>query len=165
MSNETCADQEEGGGEQGVQTPLENYQNIGFLRTIGPDPLKITKLPIQHSMLGHHPPVSETPFKWCFAGGLLMAPHSGIWILPPLIYLKKKKKKKTSKLDPLWQNFLGPRMRKIKLTVCIRVDSALETRTNTSASTQNLSIHRSKLGVTSIPGLKHGKIKIDKKHC
>ena len=41
-----------------------------------------------------------------------------------------------------------------QLTVCMSVDSALDTSTNTSASRQNLSIQRSKLGVTSIPGLK-----------
>ena len=28
--------------------------------------------PSQHSMLGHHLPVSETPIKWRFAGGLMM---------------------------------------------------------------------------------------------
>lgn len=38
-------------------------------------------------------------------------------------------------------------------TVCIRVDSALATNTNTSASKQCLSIQSSKSGVTSIPGL------------
>ena len=32
---------------------MENYKNIGFLSNTGPDPLKITKLPIQHSLLGH----------------------------------------------------------------------------------------------------------------
>ena len=53
--------------------PLENYKNIGFLSKTGQDPLKITKLPIHHSMLGHHRPASETPFKWRFAGGPLMA--------------------------------------------------------------------------------------------
>ena len=26
-----------------------------------------------HSMLDHYRPASETPFKWCFAGGPLMA--------------------------------------------------------------------------------------------
>ena len=41
------------------------------------------------------------------------------------------------------------------LTVCMRVDSALATNTKTSASRQNLSIHRSKSGDTSTPGLKH----------
>ena len=60
----------------------------------------------------------------------------------------------------LWERETNVKHKR-KLTVCIRVDSALETRTNTSASTQNLSIHRSKLGVTSIPGLKHEKIKND----
>ena len=64
-----------GGGGQGVRTPppLEKYKNIGFLSNNGPDPLKITRLLMQHSMLGHHLPASETPFKWRFAGGPLMA--------------------------------------------------------------------------------------------
>ena len=59
----SCAYSEGGGGGQGVRTPLENYKNIGFLSNTGPGPLKITKLPIQHSMLA---------FKWRFAGGPLM---------------------------------------------------------------------------------------------
>ena len=29
----------------------------------------------QHLMLGHHRPASETPFKWRFAGGQIMARH------------------------------------------------------------------------------------------
>ena len=49
--------------------PLENYKNIRFR----PDPLRITKLPIQHSMLGLHRPASKTPFKWRFAGGSMIA--------------------------------------------------------------------------------------------
>ena len=62
-----------GGGGRGSGLPLENDKHIGFLSNTGPDPLKITKLPIQHLMLGHHRPASETPLKWCFAGGPLMA--------------------------------------------------------------------------------------------
>ena len=62
-SAKTCAEPERGG--QG--------ENIGFLRNTGPDPLKITKLPSQHSMLGHHRSASETPLKWRFAGRPLMA--------------------------------------------------------------------------------------------
>ena len=42
--------------------PLKNHKNIGFR-----DPWKITKLPSQRSMLGHHWHASETPFKWRFA--------------------------------------------------------------------------------------------------
>ena len=68
---EPFADPERFGGT-GVLTPLENYKNIGFLSNTYPDPLKITKLPIQHSMLGHHWPASETPFKWRLARGPLM---------------------------------------------------------------------------------------------
>ena len=52
---------------------------------IGPDPIKITKLPSQHLMLGHHRHASETPFKWRSAGGPMMARFSGILIFPPLI--------------------------------------------------------------------------------
>ena len=61
---------------QGCRTPpppLENYKKLGFLSNTGPDPLKITKLPSQHSMLGHHRLASETPFKWRLAGGPVMA--------------------------------------------------------------------------------------------
>ena len=42
--------------------PLKNHKNIGFLSNTGPAPWKITKLPSQHSMLGHHWPASEMPF-------------------------------------------------------------------------------------------------------
>ena len=71
-SKSTCTDPEGGGGAWGPD-PLENYKkNIGFLSNTGPHLLKITKLPSQHSMLGHNRPTSETPFKWRFAGGPLM---------------------------------------------------------------------------------------------
>ena len=66
-------------GGQGFRTPpppppLENYKNIGFLSIILVRiPWKITKLPSQHSMLGHHWPASETPLKWRFAGRPMMA--------------------------------------------------------------------------------------------
>ena len=71
--HEACADPEVGGGGQGARTPLENHKNIGFLSNTGLEPLKITKLPSQHSMLGHHRHASEMPFKYRFAGGPMMA--------------------------------------------------------------------------------------------
>ena len=43
----------------GPPPPLENYKNIRFLSNTGPDPLKITMLPILHSMLGHHRPAKR----------------------------------------------------------------------------------------------------------
>ena len=63
------------GGTGGRPPPpfAGKLQNIGFPSNTGPDRLKITKLPIQHSMLDHRRPVSEMPFEWHFAGGLLMA--------------------------------------------------------------------------------------------
>ena len=68
----SCADAE--AGDRGPDPPpLKNHKNIGFLRNTGLDPLKITKLPSHHSMFGHHRHASETPFKWCFAGGPMMA--------------------------------------------------------------------------------------------
>ena len=60
-----------GGG--GGPDSSEKSQNIGFLSNTGLDHLKITKLPSQHSMLGHHQHASETSFKWRFAGGPMMA--------------------------------------------------------------------------------------------
>ena len=96
-------------GGQGVQTPppLKSHKNIGFLSNTGPDPLKITKLPSQHSMLGHHRHTSETPFRWRFTGGPIMARL--YWYLDPLSP-HQLKKKTPSKLDPPYKNFLEPNM-------------------------------------------------------
>ena len=47
-----------------------------------------------------------------------------------------------------------------RLTVCIKVDSAFATRTNTSASRQCLSIQLSRSGETSMPGLKQNRVKV-----
>ena len=77
-------------GGQGVRTPLKNHNNIEFLSNTGPDPLKFSKLPSQHSTLGHHRHASETPFKGVSLAGRWPA-FSDIWILSTL----KKKKKKT----------------------------------------------------------------------
>ena len=69
-------------GGHGVRTPPpEKSQTIGCLSNTGLDPLKITKLPSQHSMLGHHQHASETPFKWRFAGRLMMTRLN--WYLDP----------------------------------------------------------------------------------
>ena len=40
------------GGGAGVGTPMKNHQ-VRVSKHIGPVPLKITKLPSQHSMLDH----------------------------------------------------------------------------------------------------------------
>ena len=64
-----------GGGDRGSGAPLKNYKNISVLHVsnTGLDPLKITKLPSQHAMLGHYRLASETPLKWRFAGGPMVA--------------------------------------------------------------------------------------------
>ena len=53
----------EGGGGAGGPDPPGKLQKYGFLSNSGPDPVKITKLSIQHSMLCHHWPTSETQFN------------------------------------------------------------------------------------------------------
>ena len=68
-----CADAEGGGPGDRTPPPLKNHKYIGFLSNTGPDPLKITKLPSQHSILGYHRHASETPFQWRFAGVPMMA--------------------------------------------------------------------------------------------
>ena len=94
-----------GAGHADPPPPLNNHKNIGFLSNTGPDPQKITKLPSQHLMLGHHWPVlvSGTPFKWRFAGGPMMARFKCfLESLSP----HQKNPKKTKR----WQNSLDPRM-------------------------------------------------------
>ena len=61
-----------------------------FLSNTGPYPLKFSKLPSQHSTLGHHRHASETPFKGVSLAGRWWPAFSDIWILSPL-----KKDKKT----------------------------------------------------------------------
>ena len=60
-----------GGGRvgQGVQTPTAEKSQIYRVS----DPLKITKLPSQHSMLGNHRPATKMLFKWRLACGPMMA--------------------------------------------------------------------------------------------
>ena len=92
---ETCvawADPDGVGGVRGSGRPQKYHKKIkGFLAIQVWIPWKITKLPSQHTMLGHHGNASETPFNWTDDG-----------TANPLINLKKN----TSRLDPLWQNFL-----------------------------------------------------------
>ena len=71
---------------------LENQKNIGFRSNTCPEPLKVTKLSSQHSMLGYHRYASETPFKWRFAGGPMMARL--YWYLDPPSFIKETKRKK-----------------------------------------------------------------------
>ena len=86
-----CADPE---GGAGVRTPPPHpgkLQKYRFPSNTGLDPLKITKLPSQHSMLGHHRPASETP-----------PANNGIWIFPPLIKLNKSCQSWTSSDKTFW---------------------------------------------------------------
>ena len=72
---------------------------------------KITKLPSQHSMLGHHPSVRQR--QWRFAGGpkfsmaLSCRGDDGPLLMVVWYSLPSSRKKK---LGPPWQNFLDPRM-------------------------------------------------------
>ena len=68
-----CGDPDGGTGGPEPGPPLKNHKDIGFLINTGPDHLKMTKLPSQHSMSGHHRHTRETPFEWPFAGGPMMA--------------------------------------------------------------------------------------------
>ena len=60
-------------GELGVRPPPpppEKSQNIGFPSNIGPDPLKVTKLPSQHSMLDHHQNADDGPVIMVYGSSL-----------------------------------------------------------------------------------------------
>ena len=60
-------------GDRGSGPPMKNHKNIGFPSILDPDPLKITKLPSQHSSVCHYRHACKTPFQWRFAGGPIMA--------------------------------------------------------------------------------------------
>ena len=74
-------------GGQGVRTPLKNHKFIGFPSNTSPDPLKITKLPSQHSMWA----IIGPPVKPYFNGRHIIARFW--WFLEPPSPEKK--------LDPL----------------------------------------------------------------
>ena len=90
-----------GGGTGGLVWLLKNHKNIGFISNNGSAFPENTKLSSQHSMLGHHWPVTETPFKWRFAGGPMTA--CLLWLLGPPSprQLKNNNKKTLSLLGPL----------------------------------------------------------------
>ena len=107
--------------------PLKNHKNIEFLSNTGPDPLKNHKATKSAFNVGHHRSASETPFKWWWPA------YSGIWILPPLIKLKKK----LCQIGPLWQNFLDPGMSAVaQLVECygLLYSSSLTTKVTVSLS-------------------------------
>ena len=52
-----------GGGGGGGGNRWKNHKNMGFPTSICLDPLKITKILSQHSMLGHHRHASKKPEK------------------------------------------------------------------------------------------------------
>ena len=56
----------------GGTDPPEDHKK-GFLGNIFPDPLENRKATRPESMLDHHQDARETPFKWRFPGGPMMA--------------------------------------------------------------------------------------------
>ena len=69
LANSAWADPEGGGGQGSGPPPPENHKNIEFPSNIDPDPLKITRLRSQHSMVSHYRHASE----WRLAGGPMIA--------------------------------------------------------------------------------------------
>ena len=72
----------EGGGIEDPDPPEKSQKYRVPFRTV-PDPLKNHKATKLDSMLGYHRDASETPFKWRFAGGPMMARFK--WYLDRLI--------------------------------------------------------------------------------
>ena len=90
-------------------------------------------------------------------------PQGPLWMKVNVKNTKNEMKNKSILFSSSWTKHLHQTWMKIiqiiwenelrKLTVCMSVDSALTTRTKTSASRQNLSIQPSKSGDISTPGL------------
>ena len=89
--------------------PLKNYKNIGFPSNSGPDPLK--------NYEATEPAFNVGPLSACQRNTILMAFRWRADICPLIVVLpssqhaSSKQLKKMSKLDPLWQKYLDPRMR------------------------------------------------------
>ena len=60
------------GGTGGLD-PLENHKNIRFLSNTGPDSLKNYKATTPAFNVGPSSHARETPLKWRFAGGPMIA--------------------------------------------------------------------------------------------
>ena len=60
--------------------PPEKSQKYRVLCNSGPDPLKITKLPSKHLMLGHHRHAAKRHFNGVSPAGRRWPDFSGIWI-------------------------------------------------------------------------------------
>ena len=100
-----------GGGGGGGTGGLKNHKNIEFLSNTGPDPLEFSKLPSQHSTLGHHRHASETSFK----GVPYHRPaFSDIWILSPL------KKRQSSDPDQIRMGFRKECFVNLNILACDR---------------------------------------------
>ena len=72
---ESCADSEVGPGSGPPPLPGKYQVVIGFLRDTGPDHLVNHKgtQPAFNVDASDDLPTSETPFKWCFTGGPMVA--------------------------------------------------------------------------------------------
>ena len=85
----------------GGPDPLKIKEYSFFINT-GPDPMKVTKLPSQHSMWGHYRHAREMAYRWLADDDPLLVLYGS--------FSPHHQKKVLSELDPLWQNFLEPRM-------------------------------------------------------
>ena len=97
---------------QGVRTSLWKITELlGPLAIPARNPWKTTNYQLsRHSVLGLHKLANETPFKWRFVGGPMMACF--LWYLDPTPLHQNKgvKKRFQGWVGSLWQNRLDPRM-------------------------------------------------------
>ena len=73
-----------GGRGSGPPPPLKNQKNIGFISNTGPDPLNVTKLASQHSILGHHRSADDGPLLVLFGSSFPVIKNG-----PPLAKLSE----------------------------------------------------------------------------
>ena len=104
-------------GNWGSGPPLENYKIIGFLINTCPDPLKSQSYQSSIQCCTIIGPPAKRHWNCVSLARRWWPANSGILIFPPLIKLKKN----LFKLDPLWQNFLDPRMH--AMVVCTLISN------------------------------------------
>ena len=98
-------------GGQGVQTPLKNHKNIRFICNTGQDALKIQKATKSVFNVWPFSTCERNTIYMVFLWQVILGPRMArfLWYLDSSS--PHHRKKNLSKLDPLWRNFLDPRMR------------------------------------------------------
>ena len=88
------------GGDRGSGPPLKNHKHLGFPSNTGPDPLKSYQARIQCRVINGM--TTKRHLNGILLAGRWWPALSGIWIISPLLNLKKQRKSWTPSDKSFW---------------------------------------------------------------